>query len=512
MRGVVPSLQFQGQLYTRLMRPFFEERFDELDDEYLVEGPTGTGKSIGIGALYRYMLREYPGCNLLVMRQVKADLSGSFMQMWEEEVLETGDVWDEWMLHGGTGKIPAHQSRSIYRYPNGSKLWCLGMNQWARFKSKAFDAIWPMEMTEFIEEQIEGLHTRLRARRGSPFPKRMMIGDVNPEYPDHWANQRAIRGISTRIETTLKDNPGYYDLERREFREEGSDYLSRLERTMRDPVRRSKYIDGVWTANAGQILPFDSTRQTFDGKVEAVPGKGYRIVIEGPRHPVLGSEVWLRGFGASFDWGSAHAGTLQVWGLDEEGRQYLIEEVYHSRKPHSWWADWAVQFWEKYDLQFIVCDGAGNGAHDVFNERLEQKAGPKARIARLCRKRQGSRQRTNIEILQDLYHDQPDGKPGIFIRRESLAHEPDYELSGKPKKLVEEIPQFVYATVRDTGDRRGRAVDRAEQGVADDGLDACTYFRVHVIGGRGVTKQVPDARKTKNIHELMREHYWKDVG
>lgn len=509
-RYVVPRLKFQGPLYDRLMLPFMTGRFGELEDEYLVEGPTGTGKSMGIGALYRHAMRKYPGCNLLVMRQVKADLAGSFMQMWEEEVLEADtDPWDAWMLDGGRGYIPSHRSRITYEYPNGSKLWCLGMNNWARFKSKAFDLIWPMEMTEFTEEQIEGLHTRLRARAGSPFGKRILIGDVNPEHPGHWANQRANDGTSHRICTTLRDNPGYYDLNRRAYTVDGQDYLDRINKTIRDPVRRSKYLDGIWTQAAGQILKFDGARNLFRGHVEALPGKEWRLVIDGPTHPILGDFVTLRGFGASYDWGSAHAGTLQVWGMDDAGRQYLVEEVYHSRRPHSWWAEWAVKFWKKYDLQFIVCDGAGNGAHQVFNQRLREEGGPNAGIAQLCSKRVGSRQQTNLEVLVDLFEDQPDGNPGVYMNRLSLAHMTDAELGNKPKCLAEEIPQYVYARYEESANK-GRPADRPENGVVDDGLDACTYFRAHVLGGRKLARRVPDAKRTDNVYERMDEMYWKD--
>lgn len=521
-KRVIPRLRFQGTAYQELLRPWLERRYGDMHSEYLVEGPTGTGKTILIGALCKSAMIDFPGCNVLVMRHIKADLEDSFMQTWQDEVLDPdNEPWDRWMLDRGTGRIPAFQSRKYYEYPNGSKLWLRGMNQWARFKSKRFDIIWPLEMTEFTEEEIEVLHTRLRAQKDRYFPHRMLIGDVNPEYPEHWANQRAIAGVSYRIKTTLKDNPGYYDLRRGEFTEDGQDYLDRQRFAIRDEVRRRKYLDGIWTAPEGQILPFDPARQVFDGSVKAIPGQGYKLEVRRPgggAHPVLGHEVLLRGFGASFDWGSRHAGTLQVWALDDDGRQYLIEEVYHSRKPHSWWADWALKFYEKYELQFIVCDGAGNGAHDVFNERLEAAAkergldGGKARIARLCRKRQGTRERTNIEILQDLFHDQPDGKPGVYFRRESLAHQPDAALKDKPKKLIEEVPRFVYAENRAMRNARGRQVDKAESHSVDDGLDACVYFRVHVIGGRGLQKQTPRKAKSTNPWEIMNEHYWRTAS
>jgi len=502
----VPALRFQGPVYERLIRPFQERRWEDMDEEYLVEGPTGTGKSVALGALYKTAMRMYPGCNLLVMRRVKADLAGSFMQMWEEEVLDPTDPWDSWMLDRGTGTIPSHRSRITYEYPNGSKLWCLGMNQWARFKSKAFDMIWCMEMTEFDEEQIEGLHTRLRARLNSPFGQKMLFGDVNPEYPQHWANRRADaktpdgEPVSVRIKTTLRDNPGYFDRKKGQFTELGLDYLERLKKRIRDPSRRQRYIDGVWAAATGQILPWEPHRNEFDGRVVARPGKMWAIEMK-RTHALLGDRVELIGFGASYDWGDVHAGALQVWGLDKQGRQYLVEEVYHSKRPPRWWADWAVRLWEKYGLQFIVCDNAAKDSIHHFNERLEEKGGARARIAIPCDKRSGHLEKNNLEVLRDLFCDQADGMPGIFASKNSLAHAPDLDLP--LRRFTDEIPGYVYAEF-DPSRRSGRAEDRPDRRCVDDGLDACTYFRVQLLGGRGLVTKIPEIKEAIDPYELIR--------
>lgn len=509
MRLLVPRKKFQGPLYDRLLKPYTEKRWDEIDEEYLVEGPTGTGKSVGIAHLYYHMLREFPGCQLLVIRYVKADLGASFMHMWENQVLNWNDPWDRWMMTNGnpSGRVPGHRSREVYSYPNGSNLWCRGMDQWARFKSMEFDGVWPMEMTEFAEEDIEGLHTRIREHGGVPFGPRILIGDVNPEYPQHWANQRAMPdGPSTRIKTTLRDNPGYFNRLAGKFTRAGREYLGRLEKQIRDPARRMRYIQGIWTAATGQILNWDEERHMFDARLEMNPRRPARLVMD-KTHPVLGDEVELVGFGASYDWASAHAGTLQVWGTDKVGRQYLVEEVYHSKKPVQWWANWAVKLWKKYQLQFIVCDSAKvGGPIDTFNERLVQEGGGKARIAIQCNKRSGNRQESNMELLQDLFCDQADGAPGVFLKRNALAHAPDQDLTAKC--FADEIPAYVYQEY-DPGRHRGRPEDRPDRKCVDDGLDACTYFRVHMLGGRKLKFKLPEKRHMTH-EEKVRKAYWDD--
>ena len=509
----VEQLRFQGRAYRGLLLPYMQERWDEVYREYLLEGPTGTGKSVLIGGLYKFAMRRYPGCNLLVLRNVKVDLAGSFMKMWEDEILDPTDRWDEWMRTNGTmSTVPSFRSRDYYKYPNGSTLWCRGMDQWSRFKSMAFDMIWCMEMTEFEEAQINGLHTRLRERtdRGKPVPfgKRLLIGDVNPVYPQHWCNQRPNKKnakgepVSHRITTSLRDNPGYYDEVRGEYTRGGKDYLENTVNQITDPAERARNIEGIWAAATGQILQWDMERNLFKGKVQKRPGGRWEIVMD-RTHPVLGDRVELVGVGASYDWGKVHAGTLQIWGMDAKGRQYLLEEVYHSKKPLMWWADWVVKMWKKYGLPWVVCDNAQDVV-DYFNHRIQEEGGGKARIAVPCDKRSGNREQSNMEVLIDLFCDQRDGAPGIFVNEDALAHAPDPELSAKC--LADEVPQYIYAEY-EPGRHKGRPEDRPDRKVVDDGLDACTYFRVQILGGRKLVTKISE-RERLTPRELMDRAYW----
>lgn len=505
----VERLSYQGPVYDELLLPFMQRRWDDLADEWLIEGPTGTGKSVGIGGLCKAAMRMFPGCNLLVMRRIKADLGGSFMQMWEEEILDWDDPWDRWMLTNGTGyQVPSHRSREVYKYPNGSRLWTRGMDQWARVKSMAYDLIWAMEATEFEEEQIEGLHTRRRARSKAgasvPFGRRMLLMDVNPEYPQHWANQRALAGVSRRVRTTLRDNPGYFDRSTGRYTEAGQSYLDGLETQIRDEARRLRYIQGIWAAATGQILEWDDQRNVFHGQVRRKAGQRWEIVMD-RTHPVLGDRVELIGLAASYDWGKAHAGTLQVWGVDAKGRQYLVEEVYHSKKPLQWWAEWVVKFWKKYGLPWVVCDSAAQDSIDYFNERLQEAGGGAARIALPCDKRSGNRQQSNMEVLIDLFCEQRDGAPGAFVKADALAHAPDPDL--RVQRFAEEIPQYLYAEY-EPGRHKGRPEDRPDRKCVDDGLDACTYFRVQMIGGRKLVTKL-DETASLSPRELMNRLYWE---
>ena len=501
----VQSLKLQGPVFDKLVDPLQQGRAAEIPRQLLVEGPTGTGKSIGLAAFVKRYMRTYPGVNCVVLRKIKADLSGSFMQMWEEEVLDYSDPDDLWMLYGNRGYLLSHQSRHYYEYPNGSKLWCLGTDNWKRVKSKSYGLVWFMEGTEFEEDHLEGLLTRLRKRRSDPeyLPWRGVICDTNPEHPTHWLNERANRGDIYRITTTLQDNPGYFDRDRGEFTEAGEEYKDILAKLKGHNYGR--YVAGEWVAAEGQILDWDAKRQTFTGRIVRRPGQRDRLEFP-MTHRVLGDFVELKGYAASYDWGKRHAGCLQVWGIDDEERMYLVEEVYHAERPLHWWAEWVVKFHKEYELRVVVCDNAAADSISHFNRELMRKAGAKTTIAVPCDKRSGNRQQSNLEVLQELFSDDLDGKPFVFFKEDALAHGPDQTLS--IKRTVDEIPGYVYAPY-EPGRNKGRPEERPDPACVDDGLDAMTYMRVYLLGGRSVAEKVNQVDPELNPHEAMREEYWR---
>ena len=501
----VSTRTFQGPIWDQLLKPFMLEEYDKLPDEVMTEGPTGTGKSFALSFLVKAYMRRFPGANVCVIRKKRIDLAASFMSMWEEETLDWNDLADRRMLAGSNGVIPNFSSRQFYRYSNGSKCWVRGMDQWARFKSMSFDLIWCMEMTELEKDHIEGLTTRIRGRDGVDIPWRGLIGDVNPVHPQHWANQRAIEGTSQRIKTKLSDNPHYFNRALGEWTPEGTEYRQRLIASL-SGHNRVRNFDGEWVAAAGQILDFSEQRHMFHGRVVRDRYSKWRIEIP-ETHPILGNLVELDGIAASYDWGDDHAGALQVWGMCGKRRQYLIEEVYHSRQPLRWWAEVAVTLWKKYGLNFIVCDNSAKDSIDRFNERLVEIGGAKAGIATPCNKRSGNAQQSNMEVLRDLFCDQADGNPGVYLRHNALNHAKDMRLDGmsKPTCLALEVPQYVYA--EHTVGAPGRAEDRPNRACVDDGLDACTYFRVATLGGRKLVTKTPEKETIiENRTDLMR---WK---
>lgn len=473
-----PRMVYRGGIYEHFHKPLQERRWEGAATEVMVEGGTGTGKGVSLGTYYRNKLRMFPGMHLLVVRRFKADLPASWMQTWEDEVLDPSDPWDAYMLDG-----PGRSNRTSYEYPNGSVVWVRGMDQWSRFKSSAFDDVWANEGTELKEEHIEGLHTRIRPRRGVRVPRRQLVYDVNPEHPGHWANQRALRGVSQRVTTTIRDNPGYWDTKNDCPTEEGREYIERLLKGLEGHnLQRAWFCR--WVAATGVILSsFTNDTHTFSGRIVSRQYGLDELHIDQP-HPLLPPVVNIGWYVASIDWGRRHAGTLQVWAVDEEGRQFLVEEYYHSERGLLWWAQIAADVVRRFGtgpgctLKAIVADNAEPNYIELMNDALFDLVGPHSRVVEKCKKATRGDSMSNMEILRSSFEGD---HPRIFMSRTALQHAPDMRLP--VRRLVEEIPGWVYAEYNESR-ARGRPKDMPDEGCTDDGLDAATYASVYIFGGR----------------------------
>src|SRR5712664_622361 len=77
----------------------------------------------------------------------------------------------------------------------------------------------------------------------------------------------------------------------------------------------------------------------------------------------------IKRFVAGVDWGYTNPGTLNIYGIDNDDRIYLLREVYRTRKRIEWWVEQA----QALDAEFggideWVCDPAEPAYIADFNE------------------------------------------------------------------------------------------------------------------------------------------------
>lgn len=418
-----------------------KELFRSKDDEVLLCGPAGTGKSYAaILKAHLYCLRN-PGVRVLFVRKTLTSLTNTGVDTYKKHiakhVLDNGDV--QWF--GGSP-----QESPAFKYSNGSAIILGGMDNAMKVMSAEYDMVYVQEATELTETDWESLTTRIRNNKAN---LQQLIADCNPQTPTHWLKVRADKGLVKMINTTHKDNPLYYNPETGKITPEGEKYLNRLGKLT--GVRKERLLYGRWAAAEGLIY------EDFDPAVHVLPAD-FHI----PSH-------WQRWW--SIDFGFQNPFVLQMWAEDEDGRLYLYKEVYWSRRIVEDHARYVMAqckhkttgHWHEPRPRSIVADHDAEGRVTFTKHTGLGTAAAKKEVS------------LGIQETQSRFKIQEDGKPRIFFL-ENAVFERDLTLeeAGKPCSTLEEITGYVWDT------SSSRSLDKNEKEAPlkenDHGMDAMRYM------------------------------------
>lgn len=397
--------------------------------EAIVHGPAETGKTIG--ALYKLHIcaTEYSNASIVICRKTLASTYSTVVVMFQKKVLgENSPV----QAYGG-------EKPQWFDYPNGSRIWVTGMDKSSKILSAEHDVAYINQVEELTLGEWETLTTRTTGRAGN-MPYAQTIGDCNPAWPMHWIyNRSSLRLFHSRH----SENPALFDQKTGEITAQGRLTMTVLEALT--GLRRTRLLEG---------------------KAARAEGVIYEDWDEGV-HLIYADDLpELRRYVAGVDWGYTHPGVLGVWGLDNDGRMYLVVQVYRTKKTIDWWIEQSRALDEEFNIEVFACDPS----EPAYIEQY-QRAGLNA-VAGFNPVRPG------INAVQERLAKAGDGKPRLFIVRDSLR-QPDIALQSEkhPHAVEQEFPGYVWA------DRKAR-----EQPVKefDDGLDMMRYTVMHIDSGTSI--------------------------
>ena len=210
-----PEPKSRGQVHS-----FYgaaKEVFECEDDEVIIAGPADTGKTLACLARVNQLAWENENSRGLIVRKVKEDMWSSVLETFKEHIREDGDG-----VRAFGGEKP-----SWFDYPNGSRIWVVGMDRPGKALSAEFDFIYVNQAEELTLPDWEILGSRASGRAGH-LDKPQIIGDCNPEAPTHWIMQRRRAKALTFFESKHTDNPELFDPETGEITEMGEVRLRRL--------------------------------------------------------------------------------------------------------------------------------------------------------------------------------------------------------------------------------------------------------------------------------------------
>ena len=239
---------------TQTMTQIAERIVNATDGELIISGSRGTGKTTLLWLLIHGLCVRHPGMKVMILRNEKASLKTTIFQT-AKRLLQHGFAkTEENLFEPYGGEINTQQ----LNYRNGSAIYFYGMDEDAS-KARGFEGqlIW---YNECQRQRNDGVWTTLvQCLRGTTSTwqtddgrdKRIIIGDCNPDHPDHFLKKREARGQLTMVYTTLKDNIGYY--RDGEWTQEGADYKHRLETGTPPGFRYRRDVLGEWCAAEGLV-------------------------------------------------------------------------------------------------------------------------------------------------------------------------------------------------------------------------------------------------------------------
>lgn len=417
--------------------------FNCRDDEALISGPAGTGKSRACLEKLHVLCLKHNNLTCLITRKTLASLGSTALKTYREivacEAIESGLV----DYYGGSDEKPPQ-----YRYWNGpnntvgSIIVIGGMDKPSKIMSSEYDIIYVQEAIELTADDWQSLTTRLRNWKLS---FQQIIADTNPDKPSHWLKRRAGDGSLKIFESRHEENPELYSTDG-EVTERGKAYMAKLDNLT--GVRRLRLRLGLWVAAEGVIY------DEYNPSVNLID----RFEIP---------DDWTRWW--AVDFGYVHPFVLQRWAEDNDGALYLYAEQYHTRKlveDHA------------RDTLAQVCPGSTSGvagSHGTWAEPkpraivCDHQASDRATLERHLGMSTVAAHKsvsTGIQAVQGRVRPGSNGKARLFVLRDSVF-QIDEELreANLPVCTAEEFPSYVWA---DTS---------KEQPVKqyDDGLDALRY-------------------------------------
>ncbi|HEY9353672.1 MAG TPA: phage terminase large subunit [Nocardioides sp.] len=412
------------------------EVFKRRDSELVIAGPAGTGKSLA--CLFRLHLAALhnSGIRCLIVRKTAVSLTSTTLVTYEKKVAADAMARGIVTWFGGSAREAA-----CYRYPNGSVIVVGGMDKPEKIMSGEYDLVFADEATELTVDDWEAIGTRLR---NGVLSWQQQLAACNPSHPTHWIKQRTDDGTALMLVSRHRDNPAYVNADGT-FTPKGADYFKKLDNLT--GVRRLRLRDGKWAAAEGQIY------ESFDDAVHLVdevnPGPG-----------------WTR-WGA-VDFGYTNPFVYQDWWTDGDGRLYLANEVYYTRRLVEDHAEtikrllhWPPSRPGRTVPRAIYAD------HDAEDRAtLERKLGLPTTAARKSVS-------DGIQAVQSRLKVRPDGKPRLFIRRGALVEQdPELAAASLPMGAAAEITGYVWA-VR-PGNKGG--LKEAPVKEHDHAMDAMRYM------------------------------------
>ena len=156
--------------------------------------------------------------------------------------------------------------------------------------------------------------------------------DTNPDNPEHWLKKDFIDKADGKIIKAV-----HYRLDDNTFLSER--YKQNMKETTPSGMFYDRNIEGMWVMGEGAVY------RDFNAKIHFISRKRLE-------------QVDFVKYIAGVDWGYEHFGAIVLFGIDDNGNYYLIEEIARQFEEIDFWFEHAQRIKQKYGNIPFYCDSA----------------------------------------------------------------------------------------------------------------------------------------------------------
>ena len=422
--------------------------------EIIISGSRGTGKTTVLWMLVHALCIRYPALQVLVVRNERASLSSTLFPSIKDTLVYGFDKVPENLFHPYGGPT----NPASLQYHNGSEIFFAGVDKDAS-KIRGFQGqlIWYNECQRCTD--VNAWVTMVQSLRGEHSPWRhadgtscvVMMGDCNPDHPEHFLKKREADGQITMVQTTLDDNVNYF--RDGDWTQEGARYKKDLETRTPPGFRFRRDVLGEWCAAEGIVYEgFDVNRHQ-------------RIVL---RDEIASDWRWFAGV----DWGYR---TVTGYGLfatnPDINRVVAFKTIYHSELKVADLHERMSRLHEAFDVpypDFIAADHRADNNETLRDFGWNVIPAKKSIVS-------------GIDIVKTWF-----ARPGaLLFNTEMLAHAPDLRLL-EIGELSEPLKEFGAYRYEEIGKHIGNsAKDDVPKDKWNHYMDLLRYALVALEAERG---------------------------
>lgn len=415
------------------VRKLWETSRDPAYFETIVSGPAETGKTWGCLQYLDALLWKYPGAQGVMARKTYASLIGSALKTYKRILGVDTPV----RPYGG-------EKPEWFDYPNGSRLWVVGLDNPGKALSSERDVIYINQAEELVLDDWETLLTRVTGR-GAVMPYTRMFGDCNPGPPTHWIKGRESEGKLKLLESRHEDNPTLFD-EDLKLTHQGRISIAILDSL--SGVRRERLRFGRWVQAEGAVY------EEWDTAVHLLDA---RPAWWQPRRRIR-----------SIDFGFTNPFSCSWYEIDGDGRMLQYRQLYGTKKRVQEWAQDINTLSAGEYIEATVAD------HDAEDRATLEAEG----ISTIPAYKLIS---PGIQAVQGRLKDAGDGKRRLYILRDALVgRDEDLARARKPVCTPQEFELYVWPKGVD-----GKAIKEVPVDDNNHGMDELRYAVAYVdeLGG-----------------------------